>query len=160
MSQPIPSSTHLRIILTICVAIFVFVSVYLGAAFYSTSKNFDFAVQESEQHAHTIIGKEGYEYIFEPSTQILIDRIKPNSIKIISYLVLHDYLFFRSRSDCTYPDPFVCNWILIQMNPDLYQPMQPWRFMLILLISGLVAGGGFYLLTRRYEGLSSSIYDC
>ena len=96
-------------------ALIVFLIVYLGWAFYDISKRYSKAVRLSERQAHTILGKEGYEYIFEPSTQVLIDKIKPNRAAILAYVFLKDYTPFQSGSECAYPDQDICHWMDIRM---------------------------------------------
>ena len=104
-----------RIGITIFITLIVFLGVYFGWTFYDAFTRCSNAVLLAERHAHTIIGKEGYEYIFEPSTWVLIDKIKPNKDEIIFYVFLQDYLPLQIRSKCTFPDQDVCNWMNIHI---------------------------------------------
>ena len=88
---------------------------YLVWAFHAASTRYNDAVVLAERYAHTTVGKEGYEYIFEPNTQILIDRVKPQKWQIIFYVFLKDYLPFQSGLECIFPDQGMCNWIDIHL---------------------------------------------
>jgi len=70
MSSKAEKLSSSRIGVTISIALIVFLIVYLGWTFYDAYNRYSNAVLLAERHAHTIIGKEGYEYIFEPSTWI------------------------------------------------------------------------------------------
>jgi hypothetical protein len=115
MSNKARKLSSSQIVVTISTALIVFLIGYLGWAFIDIATRYLNAVQLSERHAHTIIGKEGYEYIFEPSTQVLIDKIKPQKREIVLYVFLEDYLPFQIRSECTFPDQDICNWMNIHM---------------------------------------------
>jgi hypothetical protein len=104
-----------RIGVTIFITLIVFLSAYFFGGFYDAFTRYSNAVLLAERHAHTVIGKEGYEYIFEPSTWVLIDKIKPNKGEIIFYVFLEDYLPLRIGSECTFPDQDVCNWMNIHI---------------------------------------------
>ncbi len=108
-------SKRRRIITTVGFAIGAFLILYLGWAFYDASNRYDHAVMLAERHAHTTVGKEGYEYIFEPSTQILIDKIKPRRWEIIFYVFRKDYLPFQSGSECIFHDQWMCSWLDIHI---------------------------------------------
>ncbi len=101
--------------MVIGLVIIAFLILYLGWALYDASVRYDKAVILAERYAHTNVGKEGYEYIFEPDTQILIDKIKPRKWEIIFYVFLKDYLPFQSRLVCIFPDQGMCNWIDIHL---------------------------------------------
>ena len=60
---------------------------------------------------HTTIGKEGYEYIFEPNTQTLLDKILPNQTRLIAAIVLEDYLPFGQDEGCWFFDGSACEWL-------------------------------------------------
>ena len=111
MSSKAEKFSSSRIGITIGTALIVFLGVYFGWTFYDAFTRYSNAVLLAERHAHTTIGKEGYEYIFEPSTWVLIDKIKPNKEEIIFYVFLEDYLPFQIGSECTFPDQDVCNWM-------------------------------------------------
>ena len=70
MSSKAEKLSSSRIGVTISIALIVFLIVYLGWTFYDAYNRYSNAVLLAERHAHTIIGKEGYEYIFEPSTWV------------------------------------------------------------------------------------------
>jgi hypothetical protein len=115
MSNKARKLSSSQIVVTFSIALIIFLIVYLRWAFYDIATRYLNAVLLSERLAHTIIGKEGYEYIFEPSTQVLIDKIKPQKGEIILYVFLEDYLPFKIRSECTFPDQDICNWMNIHM---------------------------------------------
>jgi len=115
MSSKAEKLSSSRIGVTISIALIVFLGVYFGRTFYDAFTRYSNAVLLAERHAHTIIGKEGYEYIFEPSTWVLIDKIKPNKREIIFCVFLEDYLPFQIGSECTFPDQDICNWMNIHI---------------------------------------------
>ena len=121
---------------------------YLGWAAYAASTRYSNAVLLSERQAHTILGKEGYEYIFEPSTQILIDKIKPNRAEIMLYVILKDYLPFPTGSECTFPDQDICNWMDISMFYGHDPGPAIRKTMFYAAIAALLSAGGAYLLWR------------
>lgn len=102
-----------------------------------------------ERQAHTIVGKEGYEYIFEPNTHVLIDRIKPNGVKIVLYIFRKEYLPSFNRTDCTFPDQLVCEWINFEIFYGYDPKPEIFKMILFAAIIGLIPAGGFYLLTRK-----------
>jgi hypothetical protein len=121
----------------------------LGWAIYAASTRYTNALVWDERQAHTIVGKEGYEYIFEPNTHVLLDRIKPNGVKIVLYIAMKDYLPSLNRTECTFPDQLICDWL----NIDIFYGHDPKpeirKMILYAAIIGLILAGGFYLLTRK-----------
>jgi hypothetical protein len=136
------------IILSMGIGLIAFLIVYLGWSLNDSSLRYAHALSLSERRAHTTLGKEGYEYIFEPSTHILVDKIKPtNRSVIIFYIFRKDYLPFQGGSECTFRDVDICNWMDIQVFYG-HDPTPARReAMLYGTIVGLVFAGGFFLLT-------------
>ena len=99
---------RVRTVLAVTAAIGVFLIIYLGGAINDASMRYLRAAAISENRAHTRVGKDGYEYIFEPNTQIYIDKILPNSTIIITTIVLQDYLPFNIDSGCGFLDIDIC----------------------------------------------------
>ena len=142
-----------RIILTISIGLVVFLLVYLGWAFYTSSNRYAEAVLRAESVAHTNIGKEGYEYIFEPGTHTLVDRIKPNGTAISLYVLLIDYISFQSGTECSYPDPVVCEWMALHIFYGHDPAPMARRMGLCAAFLGLLCAMGFdrwyYYLAER-----------
>lgn len=115
MRRKAKKSLFFRIVVPIGTALAVFLIIYLGWVFYDIHTRYSNAVHVAELHAHTIIGREGYEYIFEPSTQILIDKIKTNPGDIIFYVFLKDYLPFHIEPECPFQDQGSCTWLDIHL---------------------------------------------
>ena len=100
-----------RTLLAVIVAIGVFVIIYFGSAIQDASTRYAHAMNISKNRAHTRVGKEGYEYIFDPDTQIFIGKILPNGNMIITYIVVSDYMPFDFISGCRFLDRDICLWI-------------------------------------------------
>ena len=148
-------STRQRLIVITSTALIIFLIGYLGWAFYTTSIRYTNVVRISERRAHTIVGKEGYEYIFDPFTHVYIDRIKPNGRAIISYIVLKNYLPSLSGSECTFPDSEICRWISINLHFGPDQRTELGKMIFYSSILGLVSAGGIYLLMRQSKDMGN-----
>jgi hypothetical protein len=141
-------SQRIRILAALSLALIAAILLYLSLALYSAYQRYSAAVAVSEGRAHTILGKEGYEYIFEPSTQLLVDKIKPQGREISIYIMREDYLPTRRGQACTFPDPDICLWMAVQVFQDHDPAAQRRAFILSAVLLGLGVGGGFYLLTK------------
>ncbi len=135
-------------LVSVGLGVVVFLAAYLGWAFYETSLRFTGVLSLSERQAHTIVGKEGYEYIFDPTTQVYIDRIKPNSTAIVTYIVLKNYLPSLRGRECTFPDPEACLWITHNLHFGQDQRAERGDMILYASLLGLVSAGVAYLLIK------------
>lgn len=137
-----------RTVMAVTVAISALLIIYLGGAINDASIRYARAATISENRAHTRVGKEGYEYIFEPNTQIFIDKILPNGNIIIANIVLQDYLPFNIDSGCGFLDKDICTW----MRFNVFYSHDPTPMILRLIfyasITALLTGAGFYLLSK------------
>ncbi len=149
MGRSVLSNTPKQVIKTLSIAVAIFLVTYLGWAFYTTSVIYSKAIGSAEQQAHTIVGKEGYEYIFEPTTQIFIDRIKPNGRAIVSYLVLKNYLPSLGGPECTYPDSEICKWLEINMHFGQDQRAGIRNKVLYSSLLGVILSAAFYYLSAQ-----------
>jgi len=140
-------NTRTWMIVTIGIAVTAFLAGYLGWAFYNTSLEYSNAVMLSTRRAHTNVGREGYEYIFEPFTHVFIDRVLPNGKAIIFYVVQKRYLPSLSGVECTYPDPEICKWIRINSFFGHDQRTDPW-----------MVGGAFALIALGVITMVKAIY--
>jgi hypothetical protein len=136
--------------IAVTVAISIFLIQYVGSAIHSASMRYATAMNIAKNRAHTRVGIEGYEYIFEPNTQIFVDKILPNGTKIIVYIVLQDYLPFKIFSRCWFLDQDVCKWI--EFNIFYTHDPTPTirKITLYASITALTIGVGFYLFTKRF----------
>ena len=150
MSKITSHNHRKRTIMAATVAIGVFLILYFGGAFHDGSSRYARAMNISKNRAHTQVGKEGYEYIFEPNTQIFIDKILPNKNIIITHIVLSDYLPFDLVSGCRFLDQDICMWI--RFNVFYFHEPTPMIIRLILYasITALLTGAGFYRLSKPY----------
>lgn len=141
-------NNRVRTVLAVTAAISAFLIIYMGGAINDASMRYARAAAISENRAHTRVGKEGYEYIFEPNTQIFIDKILPNSSIIIAAIVLQDYLPFNIDSGCGFLDIDICTWL--RFDIFYYHDQTPTILKLIFFasIAALLTGVGFYLLSR------------
>jgi hypothetical protein len=142
-----------RIWISLSIAVGVFLIVYLVWAFQRASTIFSDAVMRSEARAHTIVGKEGYEYIFDPTTHVFIDRIKPHGTAIITYLVRKHYLPSLEGPECTFPDREACRWINANIHLGRNHRIDRRNMALYASTLGLVCAGGYYLLTKQGMGV-------
>ncbi len=140
--------TKIQTVIAVTVVISVFLIIYLGGAIIDASMRHAHAVTISENRAHTRVGIEGYEYIFEPNTQIFIDKILPNRNIIIANIVLQDYLLFNIDSGCIFLDKEICAWMHFEIF--YFHDQTPMILKLILYgsITALLTGAGFYLLSK------------
>jgi hypothetical protein len=119
----------------------------MAGAFNYASKRYMHAETISKNRAHTRVGKEGYEYIFDPQTQIFIDKILPNKNIIITSIVLLDYLPLNTNYIRELLDNDVYSW----MRFEIFYPYDPLPVVIRLLIyasiAALLFGFGFYLLS-------------
>ncbi len=141
-------NNRVRTVLAVTAAISVFFIIYIGGAINDALLRYTRAAAISENRAHTRVGKEGYEYIFEPNTQIFIDKILPNSSIIIATIVLQDYLPINIDSGCGFLDIDICTWM--RFDIFYYHDQTPTILRLILFasIAALLTGAGFYILSR------------
>ena len=137
-----------RILLALTAAIGAFLIIYLGGAINDASRRYARAVTISTNRAHTRVGREGYEYIFEPNTHIFIDKILPNGNIIIATIVLQDYLPFDVDSGCGFLDIDICTWMRFDIFYYYDQTPAVLRLILYASITALLTGIGFYLLSR------------
>ena len=148
MQRSVKPNLPKRTLIALSIAIGAFLIVYMGGAIHDAALRYASAAAISKSQAHTNVGKEGYEYIFEPNTQIFIDKILPNRNLIIANIVIEDYLPLDLNSDCRYLDKDICTWIRF----SVLFPHDPTRVVLRLIllasIAALLAGGGYYLLSR------------
>lgn len=152
MANSAKPKKRLRIVLAIGLGIAVFLIVYLGWAYHTSSQRFNYAERLAEGRAHTIIGKEGYEYIFEPWTQTLLDKIMPNRQVIIFYILAKDYLPGLNKTGCMLADQDICKWVDILVF-YYHDPTPAIRQMLAYAtIISLLTAGGVYLLSNRHTG--------
>ena len=147
MGRLIVLNPYKQMVSVFLIGLFVFLGVYLGWAFYITSTRYSTAVFQSEYQAHTIVGQEGYEYIFDPTTQVYIDRIKPKGSAIISYLVLKNYLPSLNSHRCTYSDPETCRWIRLNMHFSRTEREAIRKMLIVSSSLGIIAATAFYFLT-------------
>ena len=136
-----------RTVMAVTVAISAFLIIYLGGAINDASIRYARAVTISDNRAHTRVGIEGYEYIFEPDTQIFIDKILPNGNIIIANIVLQDYLPFNIDSGCGFLDIDICKWMRFDIYYSHDQTPTILRLVLYASITALLTGVVFYLLS-------------
>jgi hypothetical protein len=139
-----------RILMPMVVAISVFLLLYFGGAIHDGARRYSRALDISRNQAHTVVGREGYEYIFEPNTQIFIDKILPtNEHIIITHIVFSDYLPFDLISGCRFLDQDICMWM--RLNILYHHDPKPRIHQLFLYasISALLIGSVFYLLLNK-----------
>jgi len=117
---------------------------YLAGATLYANRRYQQALAISKSKAHTVLGKEGYEYIFDPDTHILVDKILPNDALILTHIVLSDYLGLDSVTACTTLDPEICQWI--QFNVLYFHDPQAEILKLLVYAAGAAALVGFVLL--------------
>lgn len=141
-------NNRVRTVLAVTAAISAFLIIYMGGAINDASMRYARAAAISENRAHTRVGKEGYEYIFEPNTQIFIDKILPNSSIIIAAIVLQDYLPINIDSGCGFLDIDICTWLRFDIFYYHDQTPAILRLILFASIAALLTGVGFYLLSR------------
>ena len=137
-----------RTVLVLTAAIGAFLIIYMGGAIDDAYMRYGRAVTISTNRAHTRVGIEGYEYIFEPNTHIFIDKILPNGSIIIATIVLQDYLPFDVDSGCGFLDIDICTWMRFDVFYYHEQTPAVLRLILYASIAALLTGVGFYLLTR------------
>jgi len=137
-----------RIALAVTAATSVFLIIYLGGAINDALVRYTRAMTISTNRAHTRVGREGYEYIFEPNTQIFIDKILPNGTIIIATIVLQDYLPINIDSGCGFLDIDICTWMRFDIFYYHDQTPAVLRLILYASIAALLTGVGFYLLSR------------
>lgn len=122
----------------------MFVIVYLGGISHEAFRRYVTAENIAIEQAHTRVGLEGYEYIFEPNTQILIDKIIPNRFKVIASIVRVDYLPFPEEDGCGWVEGDICRWmkyrILYFHNP--HETIQ--EYILYASIASLLTGAVSY----------------
>lgn len=140
---------RIRLIITISIALIVYISIYLGWAIYTASMRYSNALALSESRAHTTLGKEGYEYIFEPSTHLLVDKIQPLGREISFFVLKKDYLPFHRGYDCSFLDQNNCIWMDINIFYDHDPAPMVQKMSLYAAIIVLIFGGGFFLLTSQ-----------
>ena len=137
-----------RTVVAVTAALIVFLIIYLGGAIKDASRRYARAASISKAHAHTNVGREGYEYIFEPNTQIFIDKILPNDTIIVAIIVVQDYLFIDLDSGCGLLDKDICTWLRFDVFYDHDQRAVILKLVLYASITALLTGAGFYLLTK------------
>jgi hypothetical protein len=126
-------------------ALCAFIIVYLAGATHDAAIRYQRALAISKSKAHTVLGKEGYEYIFDPDTHILVDKILPNDALILTHIMLTDYLGLDLVSGCTTLDSEICQWI--QFNVLYYHDPRSEILNLIYYAAGaaVVVGIGIWL---------------
>lgn len=131
--------------LSLLAALCAFLIVYLAGATWFANLRYRQALVVAKSQAHTVLGKEGYEYIFDPDTQILVDKILPNDLLILTHIVMSDYLGLDLVSDCKTLDPNICQWI--QMNVRYFHNPQTEILKLMVYAGGaaVVVGMGSWL---------------
>ena len=139
-----------RTAMAVIVVIGVFLILYFGGAIHDASMRYARAKNISRNRAHTTVGREGYEYIFEPNTQIFIDKILPNGNIIITHIVLRDYLPFNLVSGCRFLDKDICTWMSFNVFRSYDQTPMILRLILYASIAALLTGAGFYLLSKPF----------
>ena len=123
---------------TVIAAVFaacLFIIIYSAGAIRDANQRYQFAEAISTNRAHTRVGKEGYEYIFDPNTQIFIDKILPNREMINAHIVMHDYFPSYSGSGCEHLDVDICTW----MRFNIFYPHDQNPIVIRLLISASTA---------------------
>lgn len=141
-------SNRKRILVALLIGALAGLLVYLVGAAVSAANRFTFALEFSKERAHTVIGREGYEYIFEPNTQILLDKIMPNQSAIVLHIIWQDYLPFTIHERCLFDDPHICAWmdILVFYEHDPSPLVR--QILLVALIAGLITAAFVYVLSR------------
>ena len=132
--------------MAVTIAISVFSILYLGGALQDAKVRTASAMEISYNRAHTRVGKEGYEYIFDPDTHIFIDKILPNGNTIIINVVLIDYMPFKRIPECRFLEKDICSWM--HQNILYFHDPTPTirRLAIFSLVVALLVGVGFYLL--------------
>ena len=137
-----------RTVITVVASLTVFLIIYLGGAINEASRRYARAASISEGRAHTNVGREGYEYIFEPNTHIFIDKILPNDRIIIAIIVMQDYLFFDLDYGCAILDIDICTWMRFNIFYLQDQTAVILRLVSYASITALLTGAGVFLLSR------------
>lgn len=137
-----------RTAVTLITVLLTFLIIYLGGAYSDASRRYAHAASISKSHAHTNVGREGYEYIFEPNTQIFIDKILPNEAIITAVILIQDYLFIGLDSGCGFLDVDICAWLRFDVFYSYDQTPLVLRLVAYASLAALLAGSGIYLLFK------------
>ncbi len=148
MSRIAFDSNRKRVVLALTAAICTFLITYLGGAINDAYLRYTRAAAISTARAHTRVGREGYEYIFEPNTQIFLDKILPNRNIIIANILLQDYFPNNLDSGCGSLEVDICNWM--RFGILYYHDPTAGIIRLVLYASSaaILAGIGFFLLSQ------------
>ena len=133
-----------RIAISAIAAVILFLILYFGCAYQDAARRYQHAEAASRNQAHTLVGVEGYEYIFEPNTQILIDKILPNRNRIIAHIVLTDYQPFKLGVGHKFLDPDIYTWT--QLNVLYHHEPAPAirRYILFTSLASFLTAAGTY----------------
>lgn len=135
-----------RAVIALAGAVGAFIICYLGGTHHEASQRYVEAESLAKEEAHTRVGREGYEYIFEPKTQILIDKILPNRGKIIASILRVDYLPPWGDSSCGWVSGDICTWMKREIL-YYHDPVESIRHhALYASTAALLAGMGYVLL--------------
>lgn len=145
-----------RTVIAVSAALVAFLIIYLGGAINDASRRYARAASISKAHAHTNVGREGYEYIFEPNTQIFIDKILPYRTTIIAIIVAQDYLSIELDSGCGLVDVDICTWLRFDVFYGHDQTALVIRLLLYASITAILTGAGFSLLYRPSQNALNS----
>jgi hypothetical protein len=139
------------VVLVLSAAICAFLIIYLGGAINDAYQRYSRAAAISTARAHTRVGREGYEYIFEPNTQIFLDKILPNRNKIIANILLQDYLPIFLDSGCGSLDVDICNWMRIEILYYHDPTDSILRLILYASITAMMVGIGLSMLCKSVK---------
>ena len=135
--------------LTLTSAISIFAIVYMAGAISDAANRYQRAELIARSQADTNVGREGYEYIFELNTHIFIDKILPNSEKIITFIVIEDYLPISMGFDGGFLEKDIYEWMRFRIFYPHDQKPMVLRLILYASIAAMLTGVVVYLISKR-----------